>query len=116
MGNPVVHFEVTGKDGSALRDFYSGMFGWEFQVMEAMDYGMVEAKDRGIGGGVGTAQSGSGHVTFYVEVDDPDAYLEKAGTLGGTTVMPTMEIPGVVTFALLADPEGHMVGVVKSEG
>lgn len=29
--------------------------------------------------------------------------------------MPVTEIPDMVTFALLADPEGHVVGVVKGE-
>ena len=28
MANPVVHFEVTGKDGKKLQDFYSSAFGW----------------------------------------------------------------------------------------
>jgi len=29
MGYPVVHFEVIGQDGEALRRFYSALFGWE---------------------------------------------------------------------------------------
>jgi hypothetical protein len=57
---------------------------------------------------------GNGHVTFYVGVDDPQSYLDKAESLGGKTVMPVTEIPNMVTFALFADPEGHMVGVVKN--
>ena len=28
MANPVVHFEITGKDGKKLQDFYSSAFGW----------------------------------------------------------------------------------------
>jgi hypothetical protein len=35
-----------------------------------MGYGMLMQPDKGIGGGVGQAQDGNGHVTFYVEVDD----------------------------------------------
>ena len=30
--------------------------------------------------------------------------------------MPVTEIPNMVTFALFADPEGHVVGVVKGQG
>jgi predicted enzyme related to lactoylglutathione lyase len=30
MGQPVVHFEVIGKDGEKLRSYYSELFGWEF--------------------------------------------------------------------------------------
>jgi predicted enzyme related to lactoylglutathione lyase len=71
MANPVTWFEVTGRDGKALQAFYSDVFGWRLNVMPEMNYGMVEAGDGGIGGGIGQAPDGQGHVTFYVEVDDP---------------------------------------------
>ena len=29
MGQPVVHFEILGKDGDALKSYYSQLFGWE---------------------------------------------------------------------------------------
>jgi predicted enzyme related to lactoylglutathione lyase len=114
MANPVTWFEVVGRDGGALRSFYSDLFGWELQVMDGMDYGMLDASGGGIGGGIGQGD-GAGHVTFYVEVGDPQAYLDKAESLGGKTIVPVTEVPGVVTFARLADPEGHIVGVVKAQ-
>jgi uncharacterized protein len=53
-------------------------------------------------------------VTFYVEVDDPAAYLAKAEELGGATVVPVSEVAGYgLTYALFTDPEGHMVGLSK---
>ncbi len=30
MGQPVVHFEVIGKDVERLHGYYSDMFGWQF--------------------------------------------------------------------------------------
>jgi hypothetical protein len=33
--------------------------------------------------------------------------------LGGKTIQPPTSVPGGVTFALFADPEGHVVGLVK---
>jgi predicted enzyme related to lactoylglutathione lyase len=74
---------------------------------------MVEAAGKGIGGGIGKAEQGEGNVTFYIEVDDPAAYLKKVEKLGGKTLVPVTEVPNVVTFALFADPEGHAVGLVK---
>ena len=115
MGNPVVHFEISGSDSGALQRFYSDLFGWKIQALEGMDYGIVEKEEGGIGGGIAAAQGGAGHVTFYIAVDDVQAYLDKAGSLGGTTVMPVTVIPGMVTFGLFADPEGHVVGVVKNQ-
>ena len=80
-----------------------------------MDYGLVTATNGGIGGGIGRSpDGGDGFVTFYVEVDDPAAYLAKAEKLGGKTVVPPTEIPSFnLTFAYFTDPEGHLIGLSK---
>jgi uncharacterized protein len=114
MADKVVWFEVTGKDGGKLQSFYGELFGWKVDASNPMNYGMVEADESGIGGGIGQADNGDGHVTFYMGVDDPQAYLDKAEKLGGKTVVPVTEIPNMVTFALIGDPEGHVIGVVKN--
>ena len=117
MATPSVSwFEVTGKDGASLQDFYGKLFDW--QVNDAGDgsgYGLVAAAEKGIGGGIGAAQADEpGHVTFYVEVDDVSAYLGKAEQLGGQTIVPPTEIEQFgLTFAFFADPEGHVVGLSK---
>jgi predicted enzyme related to lactoylglutathione lyase len=114
MPNPVVHFEVIGKDGAVLQRFFGELFGWEVDARNPMQYGIVEAQGAGIGGGIGSnPEGGGGYATFYVQVEDPQAYLDKAERLGGKTLVPVTEIPDMVTFALFADPEGHVVGLVK---
>lgn len=116
MAAPVVHFEVIGKDPAALQSFYSELFGWRIDDDNPMKYGIVEKAEGGIGGGIGPdPQGGDGHVTFYVAVDDPQAALDRAESLGGRTVMPVTEIPDMVTLALFADPQGHVIGIVKSQ-
>jgi predicted enzyme related to lactoylglutathione lyase len=115
MGHPVVHFEVVGKDLDRLRSFYGDLFGWRSQLMEGMPYAMIEKEEPGIGGGIGVSPDGGpGHVTFYVAADDPQATVDRATELGGTVVMPVSDL-GMVTIALIADPEGHIVGVVKNQ-
>ncbi len=115
--NPVVHFEVLGRDPSALRKFYSEAFGWQLGPTDdsLMQYSMVHLKEGGggIDGGIGKAPQGPGHVTFYVGVDDAEAALRQIERLGGKTIQPPVQVPGGVTFALFADPEGHVVGLVK---
>jgi uncharacterized protein len=110
MANPVVHFEVLGNDAEALQRFYGETFDWQMEpVMET--YAMVQA---GIPGGVGAAPGGSpGHVTFYIEVPDLDAALQQVATNGGSTVQPPVDIPNGPSIALFADPEGHVIGLVK---
>ena len=112
----VAWFEVTGADGPKLQRFYAGLFDWHIQdADDGSGYGLIQAGPGGIGGGIGTAQAGSpGHVTFYVEVDDPGAYLRKAEQLGGRTIVPPTDIPQYgLTFAFFADPEGHVVGLAR---
>lgn len=49
-----------------------------------------------------------------MDVDDPSALSGQAEQLGGKTVMPPTEVPGLnITFALFADPEGHVVGLTN---
>jgi len=111
MGNPVVHFEIIGKDGAKLHSFYNQLFGWEVKADNEWNYGMVDAADAGIGGGIGPGEPTG--VTMYIQVPDLDAALAKAETLGGKTLTPPTEIPGTVTFAAFADPEGNRIGLVK---
>ena len=117
MAKPAVAwFEVTGKDGPALQRFYSQLFGWKVNDPgDGSGYGLVEANEGGIGGGIGAAADGGpGGVSFYVEVANVATYLAKAEKLGGTTVVPPTVIPGFgLTFAFFADPEGHVVGLSK---
>ncbi|HVB14316.1 MAG TPA: VOC family protein [Candidatus Dormibacteraeota bacterium] len=72
----------------------------------------------GIGGGIGGGDGGdeASWVTFYVEVDDPQATLDKIEQLGGKVQLPVTDVPGGPTMALFRDPEGHLIGLVRAEG
>ncbi|MFQ5499869.1 MAG: VOC family protein [Candidatus Zixiibacteriota bacterium] len=117
MAQPVVHFEICGKDGNKSREFYTGLFDWQFQLFGDADYGIVgPAAEKSIGGGVGCTPPGvEPYVTIYVQVDDLQAYLDKAESLGGKTVLPPTPIPGVGHFAFLGDPEGVCIGLFKPQ-
>jgi predicted enzyme related to lactoylglutathione lyase len=121
MGQPVVHFEIIGKDGEKLRSYYSELFGWEIDADNPMNYGIVQREGNvnadgvGIGGGIGTGPDGyAGHVTVYVEVPDVEAALAKAESLGGSRTMGPETVTDGVEVGLFTDPEGHVIGVVKS--
>ena len=124
MGQPVMHFEVLGRDGAMLREYFGQLFGWEFQeVGGPMDYATVDREQNlspegiGTGGGIGGSSEYEGHLTFYVGVDDAEAALAKAEELGGTRVSGPMEVPEArIMIGLLKDPEGHLVGVAEPLG
>ncbi len=88
MPNPVTHFEVIGKNGKALQEFYKTVFDWHVDADNPMNYGLIDTHSdgKGIGGGIGEAgqeMPGASYVTVFAEVDDTDAYLKKAESLGG---------------------------------
>jgi uncharacterized protein len=123
MGQPVVHFEVVGKDIDKLKSFYSELAGWTYdQPPEATQegvppYALVQRNsDSEIGGGIGVGPEGyEGHVTFYIEVPDVGASLDQVENLGGTRVMgPDSPVEGL-TIGLFTDPEGHLVGLTQAQ-
>ena len=115
MGQPIVHFEIMGKDAIRLQKFYAQLFGWK--VGEAMPdmgfYGLVDGDSSGLAGGIGQEPGGSTRVTVYVQVPDLQAALDQAVAMGANIVMPPTEIPGVVSMAQFADPDGNVIGLVK---
>jgi predicted enzyme related to lactoylglutathione lyase len=121
MGQPVVHFEVVGKDAQKLHSYYSELFGWEIDADNPMNYGLVQREGNtntdgiGIGGGIGAGpEDYDGHVTFYVEVPDVEEALSKAESLGGARMMGPEKVMDQVEIGQFTDPEGHVIGVVKS--
>ncbi|MEX2218475.1 MAG: VOC family protein [Phycisphaerales bacterium] len=115
MPNPVVHFEIGCKDGERCQDFYAKLFDWGFE-----SYGPA----RMINTGASAAAGINGHLNslghephnytvVYIQVDDIPAYCAKAEKLGGKTIVPQQEVPGMGHFAWIADPEGTFVGLWK---
>ena len=115
MAAPVTHFEINARDGRRAQDFYSALFGWKIKADNEMNYGLVDTGVKmGINGGIGqTEQNGNPSVMFYVQVEDIQKYLDSAVALGSRVIVPLTDVPGMVTFAQFADPEGNVVGLVK---
>jgi predicted enzyme related to lactoylglutathione lyase len=123
MGQPVVHFEIIGKDPQQLRGYYGELFGWEFdtsspvseEVSEPTNYGFVDrnmtSDGTGIPGGVGGGTDYDGHVIFYIGVPDVEAALRKAESLGGTRQMGPAQAPTGLVVGHFTDPEGNLIGI-----
>jgi hypothetical protein len=110
----IIHFEIVGRDGAALQKFYADLFGWKLNTDNPGGYGMTSADETGVVAGIGsTPDGGSGHVTGYVAVPDIDAALARATELGGSVVMPKFSPGPGATIGLLADPEGHVIGLTE---
>jgi predicted enzyme related to lactoylglutathione lyase len=114
MPSPVVHAEIRSADPDATRAFFGELFGWTYPQAGAFPgYTFV---DTGVPDALYTAISplqGDGDlVTFFVGVSDIKATLQQAVELGGRVVQEPVSVPGL-SFALLADPQGHIVGLAQ---
>ena len=115
MAAGVVHWEISSRNAKPLQDFYSNLFGWLINADNPIQYGMVDTGLKmGINGGIfqGNEKQPPG-VVIYVQVEDIQAYMDKAVSLGGKVILPVTEIPNMVTYALIADIEGNMIGLIK---
>ncbi|HWD60923.1 MAG TPA: VOC family protein [Humibacter sp.] len=115
MPHPVVHAEIRSADPDATRAFFGELFGWTYTDGAYPGYTFV---DTGVGGALPTAisplQGDADAVLFFVGVEDVSAALAQAEQLGGRIVQPAQTVPGV-SFGVLADPQGHLIGVASQE-
>jgi uncharacterized protein len=123
VAQPVVHFEIIGKNPEKLRGYFGELFGWEYdtsspvaeEVSEPANYGFVNrattSDGTGIPGGVGGGADYDGHAIFYVGVRSVEAALQKAVSLGGQRQMGPARAPSGLVVGHFTDPEGHLIGV-----
>ena len=113
MGRPVVHFEIGCRDKARTVKFFRELFDWDTR-----EQGPATMVDTGADSGVSGHITSLGHephnyVTVYVEVEDVQAYLDKAVALGGKALLPVIPIPQG-EFSWLADPDGNVIGLMKT--
>jgi len=114
MAHPVIHAEIRSADPDATRAFFAELFGWTYTDGAFPGYSFVDTGAEGaIPTAIGPLQGGADAVLFFVGVEDVQATLAKAEQLGGKTIQPAQEVPGV-TFGVFADAQGHIVGVAAN--
>jgi uncharacterized protein len=111
--HPIVHVEISANDLQAASKFYGELFGWKIEHIPEMNYATFETGEGEVGGGLNpiTDSNPAGTVAVYVNTDDIEASLKKAESLGGKTVFPKTEIPGMGWFGLFSDPTGNVLGL-----
>ncbi len=119
MKNPVTWFEIMGRDSAALQKFYRDVFGWKLTppVAEMGNYSMLAEhgpNEKGAGGGIGDEMGGGPRVSVYIEVDDPQTYLDRAVKAGAEVLMPVTQVTPTTTIALFRDPAGNVNGILKA--
>jgi len=106
-------YELMTTDAPAALDFYGKVVGWTARPAGVgdMDYTILNVGDYGIGGVMTLTreacdQGARPGWVGYVVVEDLDAAVEKLKSLGGAVHRPPQDIPGVLRFSVVADPQG----------
>jgi uncharacterized protein len=114
----VVHFEIPADDTSRAREFWTGLFGIQWQTYEGpVEYHMFQNEDDGggpTGGGLAPRQPGQNGLLVYFAVEDIDAARQKATELGGSAEE-KQPVPGQGWFAAAQDTEGNRFGLWESD-
>ncbi len=114
MGRPVVHWEFWSKEPEKVSGFYADVFGWKIENIPEMNYRTVDTGgEGGINGGIMKPKTGPwpGNMSFYIDVDDLDAYVKKIADAGGKMIVDRMDIPDMGSYALFEDPDGRVIGI-----
>jgi len=125
MSNPAgdfVWYELMTTDADAAQAFYSSVIGWNihYAEMPGMDYRLLFAGDAGVCGlmqindemKANNVQPGW---RAFVAVEDPDATAAAATAAGGAMIVPPTDIPNVGRFAMIADPGGVPIFVLRAD-
>ena len=124
MTNPhgsFIWYELMTPDPDAAKVFYDAVVGWHIEAQPAgeMDYRMITIPGAGNAGGVlrltDEMQSHGARPVWlgYLGVDDVDAMITAVEHAGGKTLMPANDMPGVGRIAMIADPQGAPLYIMK---
>lgn len=127
MGNPVMFFEIAGKDGESLRDFYTALFdewiilpfGWSTSHFPndilVIDPTPAPLTDEGIKGHIYPLPDQSdlsNRISIFIQVEDLQETLNKIEKHGGNTLVEPQELPNNIgSIAMFSDPSGNVIGL-----
>lgn len=125
MPNPkgdFIWYELMTPDPAGSKAFYDSVVGWtidENSVAPGLEYRMVHRSDGKFAAGVMTLNDdmiahGARPIWMgYVHTPDVDATVDAAVAAGGKALMPAWDQPGVGRLAMIADPQGNPLYLMK---
>ena len=109
-------YELMTSDPKAAGKFYSDVVGWTTKEMPSPDgsaYTTFNIGDVGLAGMLTIP----GHTAWigYISVDDVDAHIEKIVEAGGKLWKPATDIPKMLRFAVMSDPQGAAIVIFTAD-
>jgi uncharacterized protein len=115
MAGQMVHVEIPAGDTAKAREFWSSLFGWQFQAFEGSpsEYLMTRLSETS-GGAIFQAEGSERGPRVYFDVDDINTGAARVKELGGESDDP-MPVPGMGWFATCTDSEGNKFGLWQND-
>ena len=108
--------ELVTSSVPKAKKFYGSLLGWKTKPFGKGSPGytlIVQGKDA-FGGMMQCPKPGNCSQWIpYVIVEDVDATAKKAAKLGGEVLVAPFDVPEVGRIAVLEDPQGAAVGIIK---
>jgi uncharacterized protein len=115
-----IWYELMTDDPDSARQFYTAVVGWDIEKAASgdIDYRMISTANGPVCGLMHlTPDMAAGGARpcwlGYIGVEDVDKAAAAVASAGGAVHVPPRDIPGVGRFALLADPQGAMIYVMR---
>jgi predicted enzyme related to lactoylglutathione lyase len=111
MPGQMVHVEIPAGDTAKAREFWGGLFGWQFQAYEGSptEYHMTRFSETQ-GGAIMEGDGGASGPRVYFDVDDINTATAKVKELGGEAGE-AMPVPGMGWFSVNKDNQGNEFGL-----
>jgi len=115
MAGKPVHIEFAAGNTGREKEFWSGLFGWQWESIPGpVEYHMTQIVPQETGGAVYAAEGDKRGLRVYFDVDDVNAGAAKVRELGGEAGE-GMPVPGMGWFAYCTDTEGNEFGLWQND-
>ena len=100
--------DLATPDAEASKEFYGGLFGWEFEDSPIPDHGVYVMARIGIRAAAAMFETSERHPAWasYVTVDDVDAATARARELGANVLAEPFDVMDAGRMSTIRDPTG----------
>lgn len=110
-------YDLVTIDTAAAAKFYGAVVGWTYEDVSQPGnaYGIFKVGDVGVAGLMPFPEGMKGHPGWngYIAVDDVDDIARRIKDEGGTIHRGPIEVPGIIKFVVVSDPQGAVFIAAK---
>lgn len=112
--------ELFARDVRRAKEFYAEVFGWTYDsfATEGYEYTVARTAEGAVVGmspvHVGPVNTTQSYWLSTIEVEDIDAAVATASSLGAAIIQQPKDMANIGRFAVMRDPNGAAIGLLQS--